>query len=302
MKVNKITIYITVVLTIIAVLLCFKLYGCNSIVYDLSLACLGSLLVSIVVSTIAYSVERRHAMEQFWSACLDSINMIRRIEYFECNEPKQLIRDALYEEKDYHGITPHDHEAKDKLKAWIEENEFYDDGREQYDEFLEAHCSLIIDNYYKLVIKCSKNYIDFSEFNVRELTNAYGNLDFIFGNNTVRKEAYNNLYSKITVFHNKCQSKAFSFKQFMEGKGNIAICFDMIVELDSQLYTQKKNSIYASFADDLDKSLEVFRSKIYFSKPEFSMPIPINETIIFDNTNTTQIPKTDLMDNESISE
>ena len=124
-------------------------------VYDISLACFGSAVLGFVVAVTAYSAERRDVMEQFWDEGIELTNGIRRIKHIEFDEPIELVKDAIKEKKGSFLSDNKDSHAKEKLKEWIAENQFPDDGRLDYEEVLEKHYQRIIKAYRQAVIDCA---------------------------------------------------------------------------------------------------------------------------------------------------
>ena len=290
MRSNKRAVYATAIISAITLAICFVFRCQKPFIYDISLACFGSAVLGFVVAVTAYSAERRDVMEQFWDEGIELTNGIRRIKHIEFDEPIELVKDAIKEKKGSFLSDNKDSHAKEKLKEWIAENQFPDDGRLDYEEVLEKHYQRIIKAYRQAVIDCAQFYIDFSESNIRSLSNAYGRMDYLFANGSIRRSAYDNIYRRIFDFHKKCCEEAYHFIRMISGEGNIVVCLDKILKLDAILYKQEENMIFASFADELDKDLELFRSKIYGVEPECCAPTPVSWRLDFEKTNQ-QIPK-----------
>lgn len=221
-------------------------------------------------------------MEQFWHAGMELMNQIRGIKHFEIDKPADLVREAISEETGYYIVTKNTHEAKKKLKNWIEENQYPDDGKDDYTETLEKYYQGLIDGYEKSMLCCAQSYINFSEANIRALSNAYGKLDFLCANKSIRLSAYNDIYRKIYDFHVICREEVHHLELATKGNAHLGICFEKIIELDKMLFKQEDDMVFAFFADDLDRNLETFRSKIYGKEPEYSDPIPIQWMIGFE--------------------
>ncbi len=290
MRSNKRAVYASAIISAITLTICFVFRCQKPFIYDISLACFGSAVLGLVVAITAYSAERRDVMEQFWDEGIELTNGIRRIKHIEFDEPIELVKDAIREKTGGFLSDNKDGHAKEKLKEWIEENQYPDDGRLDYEEVLEKHYQRKIKAYQQSVIDCAQSYIDFSVSNIRSLSNAYGRMDYLFANSSTRRSAYNKVYRRIYDFHKKCCEEAYHFTSMISEEGNVVVCFDKILELDAILYKQEENMIFASFADDLDKELELFRSKIYGVEPECCKPTPVSWKLDFEKTNQ-QIPK-----------
>lgn len=151
----KHAVYVTAIISAITLAICFVFRCQKPFVYDISLACFGSAVLGFVVAVTAYSAERRDVMEQFWDEGIELTNGIRRIKHIEFDEPIELVKDAIKEKKGSFLSDNKDSHAKEKLKEWIAENQFPDDGRLDYEEVLEKHYQRIIKAYRQAVIDCA---------------------------------------------------------------------------------------------------------------------------------------------------
>lgn len=118
-------------------------------------------------------------------------------------------------------------------------------------------------------------YIRFAKIDMRELSNAYGRLDFLFGNITIRKKAYEEIYKQIRDFQNECINNASHFDLFEKGEGNLDVCIAKLRELDHWVFEERECEVYNALYDRLGRSLEDFRIKIYGCEPEYEKPRPI---------------------------
>lgn len=285
MRSNKRAVYATAIISAITLIICFASHQTKPFIYDVSLACFGSAVLGLVVAYTAYSAERRDAMEQFWDEGIVLTNGIRKIKHIEFDEPIELAKNAIKEEMGIILSDDQEKNAKEKLKAWIEENRYPDDGRLDYEVALEKYCQDILKAYLRSIIDCAQSYVDFSESGIRSLSNAYGRMDYLFSNGSIRRSAYDEIYRRIYDFHKICREEAYHFTLAINGQGNLAVCLDKILELDAKLYMQSNNMVFASFADELDKELEIFRSKIYGVNPECCEPVPIKWKLDFEKAN-----------------
>ena len=114
MRANKNAIIWTTTITVISLICCLVQYPNQNLIYDLSLACFGSALLSIVIASTAYVAERRDAMEQFADEVGKAISVISRIPIIEISD---LVRGAL---KDDNSWLEKSTEDSNKLKEYIE--------------------------------------------------------------------------------------------------------------------------------------------------------------------------------------
>lgn len=287
MRANKRAVYATGIIAVLSFVVCWILRIRKPFWYDISLACFGSALLGVVVAYTAYSAERRDAMELFWSEAFRLSKQIRAIEHFVLYEPADLVRDCLAEEYGHHIMELNTHEAKDKLKTWISENQHPDDGLSEYEGALELYYQGLIKDYKQRLIKVIQSYIVFSEESVNELGNYYSRMDFLVANHAIRIDAYQNIYRRIFDFQISCREEVYHFKHAVKNNGYLGVCLGKVQMLDQVLYSEINGKIFSSFADLLDQELEIFRSKIYGEQPKTIVPAPIN-MIDFENPVTSK--------------
>ena len=90
------------------------------------------------------------------------------------------------------------HENQSKYIQWMEEHEAMsfsenDDISEIFDKIYVSR----MESYEDLIKNVIENYIELSQISLSELDSAYGNLNFIFANKSIRLKAYNEIYDKI---------------------------------------------------------------------------------------------------------
>lgn len=282
MRANKNIIIVTGIMSVVTAISCIVLFVNrleDKVVYDLSLAIFGSALLGCIVAFIAYFAERKSTMELFWVEGQELAMKIRKIKHFEVEEPIGLIQAALAEETENDILNENKHIAKVNLVAWIEENQFPDDGKNDYRKALDNYYQRLVDGYRANIISYAKLYIDYAEtLKDRNLSSAYGKMDFLFGNKTIRQRAYDGIYLKMHNFYKKCNDEKIHFEFLLKQNGfnNYIVCMNKIMKLDSILYSSSKdNEIYASFVDELDDELEFFRTKIYGCKAEYIQHFPV---------------------------
>lgn len=265
----------------------------NCISYDVSMALLGSAVLGFIMSLTEYYVEKRKAMEEFWLQSNKILKELRKIKYLELDAPVELIKDALLEEQanywnakfplliDDSGIT---HKAKSALISWFEENipmSFNEDS--DIEAELEKYYSASLKTYKDTFLRCMRSYQDASSIDLGLIDNAYGNLDFIISNHSIRKYAYNNIFDKMRKFVYQFREEAYHFDLLNDGKGNFAVCVSKVVDLNKLFFAAKdvkahgyvNTLVYQTAFDEIESELEKFRCKIYKTKyvPVKSSPI-----------------------------
>lgn len=179
------------------------------------------------------------------------------------------------------GIT---HKAKSALISWFEENipmSFNEDS--DIEAELEKYYSASLKTYKDTFLRCMRSYQDASSIDLGLIDNAYGNLDFIISNHSIRKYAYNNIFDKMRKFVYQFREEAYHFDLLNDGKGNFAVCVSKVVDLNKLFFAAKdvkahgyvNTLVYQTAFDEIESELEKFRCKIYKTKyvPVKSSPI-----------------------------
>lgn len=283
------------------------------LMYDISMAIFGSALLGFIMSLIEYFAERRKAMESFLSAAYKVYVQLRKIKLLKLDQPQDLILDCIAEEQHNKQWGKCDgetakalgieavHKKRDAYIAWIQENETM-----SFSESDDIESILIqiynerIENYINMFMKYMDMYIVASKIDLEDLSNAYGNLDFLFGNRKIRLAAFESIYSKLQDYRNKIKLEVFHFNMIKDGKGSFAVCCKKIMELNDLFFVteitqdngRELTTIHQKNLDDISDRMEEFRSKIYFSKnvkyqkksPVFSQYKRINGSIEEEST------------------
>lgn len=268
---------ITFVCTVIALIVAFlvgKDSGC--IAYDIVMAVFGSALLGFIMSLTEYFVEKRRAMECFWQEARDALIKLRKVKYIDITAPVELVH-ACFQEEWSNGFrkiidpTAKD-DAKTALISWFEENipmSWTED--DDIDAELDRFYDVQMEGYRETYMRCIDSYIDASKTDLGPLGNAYGNLDFLFCNKSIRSKAFSDIYEKIRNLRNQLLTESNHFLRLISGQGNFAVCAgkaDVICKeiFDVQYQTEdgfKTKLVYQKALDDIDEALESFRIKIY---------------------------------------
>lgn len=265
--------------------------------YDISMAIFGSALLGFIMSLIEYFVERRKAMEYFLTAAYKIYVQLRKIKYLDIDIPQEILVDCILEEQNNDfcyklgeenakilGLEVN-HKKRDAYLSWIEENEVTSfSEKDDIEAILVEIYNQRIDKYKKVFISLIDIYIEISKINYEELSNAFGGLDFLFGNKKLRKTAYDSIYVRLQNYRNKILAEVFHFDLLKDGKGNFAICVKKLFELNNYFFEQKTNKasngesiiVYQHLFDELADRMEDFRASTYFKKvSEYPKRIPV---------------------------
>jgi uncharacterized protein YlzI (FlbEa/FlbD family) len=288
MKAKKWVTFITAGVSAISLICAIIAYVNNvDLMYDISMAIFGSALLGFIMSLIEYFAERRKAMEDFLGAAYKIYVQLRKIKLLKLDEPKELILDCILEEQSNKmwgkcdGETAKEfgfgavHKNRDAYIAWMEENEpMYFSEDDDIESILIKTYNGRIEHYSDMFMKYMDMYIIASQIDLENLSNAYGNLDFLFGNKKIRIAAFESIYAKLQEYRNKIASEVFHFNMVKDGKGNFAVCCKKIMELNDFFFATEitvsdgieRTIVYQEKFDNVSDRIEEFRSKIYFRK------------------------------------
>ena len=288
MKAKKWVTFITAGISIIS-LFCAIIANVADIelMYDISMAIFGSALLGFIMSLIEYFAERRRAMEDFLGATYKVYVQLRKIKLLKLDEPQGLILECILEEQHNKmwgkcdGKTAKElgfgaiHQKRDAYITWMRENEVMPfSENDDIESILIQTYNGRIEHYSSTFMKYMDMYIVASKIDLEDLSNAYGNLDFLFGNNGIRLFAFESIYSKLQEYRNKIASEVFHFNMVKDGNGNFAVCCKKVMELNDFFFTTEttesdgveRTIVYQRKFDDVSDRIEEFRSKIYFKK------------------------------------
>ena len=288
MRAKKWLSIITLGCSVIALAVVIEKPACG-LAYDIALAVFGSALLGFIMSLVEYLIERRHAMEVFWDEARKALAKLRTIKYIDIDAPIDLVRACFQEERSNSFAKLFDSgikdEAKKALVTWYEENKMmcwteYDD----IDAELEKYYSSKIESYKESFMKCIRSCVEAAGVDLGPLGNAYGNLDFIFGNNSVRKSALNRIYNPVYSFRELLREELYHFNLLLNGQGSLPVCAEKAYSIIQKVFTEEMQTgcgfeskvVYQSLFDDVDKALEDFRCEIYrHIKPDYPKRIPV---------------------------
>ena len=277
MRANKYAIIWTAAITALSLVVCLFQYSNHKLIYELSLACFGSALLGIVVAITAYMAERRDAMEQFAEEVRKAIAVIKHIPVIEISD---LVYGAIEEENNWLENTT---EKRDELKNYIEAYLPIDENTtdKQVSEWIDNRYRSMLEEARRELKRAAAAYIEVGEMDLSGLHSAYGRLDFLFGNETIRKPAYYNLYDRIRNFRLECLDLCRALKPYLSGGGNEIVCLKKMTSLQNKVFAERDGLHYAKLKDDLVHDLETFRGQTYNIEPEYEEPYPISFYIDF---------------------
>ena len=300
MKAKKWVTFITAGISAVS-LICAIVANCPCInlplMYDISMAIFGSAMLGFIMSLIEYFAERRKAMEDFLRAAYKVYVQLRKIKLLKLDEPQEVILDCILEEQHNKQWEKCDgetakalgfnvvHKKRDAYIAWMQENKPMSfSENDDIDAILIQIYNERIENYTNMFMKYMDMYIVTSKVDLEDLSNAYGNLDFLFDNRKIRLAAFESIYSKLQEYRNKIKSEVFHFNMIKDGKGSFSVCCKKVLELNDFFFETKttKNdgrewtTVYQRKFDDVSDRIEEFRSKTYFKKDvKYKKKVPV---------------------------
>ncbi len=264
--------------------------GC-ALLFNFSMAIFGSALLGFVMSLVEYFAERRKAMELFYKESFAILTQFRRMKYIDTDIPRKKIIDCLAEEKKNDFVSgfsdeirndlemEYSYSARESLISWLEENEPItivneEELEEKYDEALRIAYLSKINSIKKQLHEAMDRYVEIADIELGELSTAYGNLNFLFGNSGARKNAYELIYNKFKEYRDKILQERFHFNMYKTGKGNFVVCTGKLFDLNNYFFDIKRNStedsahtaVHQTKFYEISDALEDFRAQIYFKR------------------------------------
>ena len=278
MKAKKWLTLITFFVSMLSVIGVFLLFPYRPVWYDILLALFGSAVLGFIMSLTEYFSARRYAMESFWNEAFDCMNKLRKIKFYLPDEPTALIQDCLSEQSLNEWNVPLGNAKETKAReALISHTSHYipaesNDYEKELDDWFDA----VIQKNIKLLEECTASYIHFVDnFDLGNLGNAYGRMDFLFANPSIRQSAYDKILKAMRDIRDQVTNKASHFRLVNTGGGNLRVCINQLLELNDLLFrfdrlgaNDESVSVYRKAVDELDDNLELFRAKIYNKKPD----------------------------------
>lgn len=254
-----------------------------------------SAMVTLLISVSEYRNERVEALESMYLAAMDLEHEFIKIKYFLPDEPKELVKNVLGEldnnkfdleynarlaesilkfenqeqadgvyEKNHLNLK---HDAENAFRDYIWE---HTDERTklimsepfQQKDYLDRACAEKIEKYNMQLEETMKSFLRFQEVSTNAITAAFGKMDFIFANKSIRTNIYNKLYRKLYDVINLIKEKNFHFNLFFSGEGGSRAVQCMFVwELQEKLLSEDEDCYYRQF--DFDIATEMVQVLVY---------------------------------------
>lgn len=249
-----------------------------------------SAIITIFVTTVDYLDARHRALERIYLAAEDLEHAFAKIKYIFPDEPRELVKNLFCEidenntklkfnqqlsneikkSDDTNGPVLYENfklslenEAREKFKEYlwkheredIKTNFIIETDRQMY---LESSCDEKIKKYAEQIEQVIQSYLVFDSIRTRELSAAYGELDFFTkcGQKNIRNHIYGNLYTKLVKQVNAVKETNFHFNLYVAGKGgNRGVMLNFIWKLQDMLVSEDGNFYYRQFMYDIDTQM-----------------------------------------------
>lgn len=299
MRAKRWVTLVTFSLTLVSIVLIikFKNFECN-VEYDIAMAIFGSSILGCIMSFVEYFSERKRAMEEFYQEAIRILAKFRKAKPLQLTEPEELIRNCIFEKMkndDYVSLKMDDevqYTEKVKYLEWLKKYKpeiFIGVGADE-----EKTYQTKIEEAETMIKDCIYNYSQLAHISFAKLDSAYGNLDFLVANHTIRVKAYNEIFDKMRSIRNEIFLANTHFELWKHGKGNFIFCTDKVIEINKKLFIEEKSeeenvvsvSIYQKEFDDIEESLEKFRRKIYWGRSKDEVKrYPVGGRVLMRNKN-----------------
>lgn len=290
MKAKKWLIIITGAISFLSIMCAFWFdYIKNQFFMNFSFAIMGSAILGGIMSLTEYFVTKKQALEQYYLASYDILKRIEKVKYFFADEPIDLIIEFFHEKRNIEtekmlgmdiSTTAREKLFSYMIDKWkktidIPEPEFSSYAKERFDDQMQ--------NYIKDATEVMESYVRVSKIDLRPLDNAYGELDFLFANQSLKNKIFKQIHQRLWDYKCAVAEQSFHFNLFLTGGDNLAVMLRKIEELQKMYFTKDVKSIrcfdniiiHAQFAESMDESIEELRCKIYGQKYEKPDHVPV---------------------------
>lgn len=208
-----------------------------------------SAFVTFLIARGDYFYERRRTLENIYIESEELQRAFSKIKYIFPDEPKKLVHDLLgeidnnessekinqYFLEEFENIEipkeakemyaayclPISHKAEIKFKEYLWEHTednvkvLFNDS-ESKEKYLDKECKKKIEKYNQELDNAMKSYITFKDVRTKGLTAAFGSLDFILANKSIRQHIFEKLYKKQIEQVNKAKRGFIILKHILK--------------------------------------------------------------------------------------
>lgn len=291
MKAKKWLIIITGIISVVSVAcawLCRNMQ--DDFFVNFFFAIMGSAILGGIMSLTEYIVARKQCLERYYLAAYDILRQIRKVKYVFTDEPIELIEQYFLELQNnkWDSILgkKESTKAKDALFTYLVNRwkRLVDIPEPEFTDYAEERFRNKMEKYSEDIDEAMKSYVRISEIDLMPLENAYGELDFLFANNSVRKQIFEQIHLELREYMHSVAKQAHHFRLFLSGEAdNLAVMLGKIDELQQEYFSIDENcegcdsviTVYNRFAYSMDENIEKLRCRIYGQKYVRSKNTPV---------------------------
>lgn len=196
MKAKKWLFIITMIISFVSVVCAY--WFCNVMRDDFFMNCsfaiMGSAILGGIMSLTEYFVTRKQCLEQYYLAAYTILKQIEKAKYFFADEPIELV-EQYFLEKQYNesrSVFGMDISttAKDSLLTYMTDRwkQTVDIPEPEFTAYAKDQFNNRMTQYFEDACETMKSYVKIAEIDLSPLENTYGDLDFLFTNNSMRKK------------------------------------------------------------------------------------------------------------------
>lgn len=268
-----------------------------------------SAFVVMIIGIGEYQDEKRKALEYYYSKSSAFLQHFKNIEYFDLRYPKELVQKCFWEESNNHikddmnkqmdniviqsgknikaKHEKFEYTEKSKLKPYIwdeldESTKQRFKGVDEKNKYLDMEYNSVMEEYHKSLDIIMKQYIEIKNLTYDEVENAYGQLDFFYGNKKIRNSfIFKELHKKQRDLWHFIIQESWHFEQYYSAKnGNIPVMIDKVLEIQNKIFCKTKNkmgyTISNYFRYDID--IELYKLLKYTYGKNYKGLIPDKKT------------------------
>lgn len=276
-------ISITIILTVLK--LCM-----NEVIIDIMLniaiGLFSSSFVALLIAIPNYNVSKVQQLEKCYSEARRLVLKIGEPRYLFNEYDNELVLSYINEVNNKEKFG----EIGKKLKLEFKDAKYKEELIKEYlkhhpeidnditNPYVRKFASDCVDTQVKKIRdnlkEICQSYVDLGKEDTDYLSLVMGDIEFFSGKKHFEK-IYMDIYDPIVKLLRKEKERGYHFKMFLDGEGNEAASFDMLSELQKEIFKVEKEEdekercfiIYNKFVNNMNKELETLRASIYGLKP-----------------------------------
>jgi hypothetical protein len=269
-----------------------------------------SAFVTLIIAIREYQDARISTLEHYYKVSNDFLGHYKNISYLELSHPFDIVKGCIWEEEENKRKSSDNKQLKEMIKKSTGKNDedilkdTYEtlsfenktkmqnfiwnntdteikeriDNAEMRNCYMEEKYKKVMEDYYIKIDKAMKQYIQIQKLDYSAVETAYGQIDFIFSNNRIRKNfIYNCLHDRQRTVLHKIREEAWHFEEYYKMEhGNLPVMLGKIMDIQKDLFVRREGeigyTIYNSYCYEIDKQLCELLCVTYGKKYEMTTP------------------------------